>query len=210
MLPHLVAGPVSLADSHSAVLIACYSAHPLVPQLAQYYAADQAAAREKPVLGIFEASVVAALSLLHHSSEKFGVITTSAAWASPLELGVEEIIGWDSSPHPGSAAVPLSSRFAGVETTGLQPIELHTRPAVEVRQAVKDAVGRLIDRARGQNGTGELRAICLGCAGMAGMEETVREKCVEMLGQRGGGRVHIVDGVKAGYLLLEGMLRMQS
>lgn len=50
-------------------------------------------------------------------------------------------------------------------------------------------------------------AICLGCAGMAGMDQTVREACVEKLGEKDGQRVKIIDGVVAGSIFLEGALR---
>jgi Asp/Glu/hydantoin racemase len=65
---------------------------------------------------------------------------------------------------------------------------------------MKDAVKRLVKR-------GNVGAVCLGCAGMAGMDEMVREACVEELGQVEGGRVRIVDGVVAGVAWLQGAVR---
>lgn len=41
-------------------------------------------------------------------------------------------------------------------------------------------------------------AICMGCAGMAGMEGAVREGCIRAYGTQQGRRVKIVDGVVAG------------
>ena len=38
----------------------------------------------------------------------------------------------------------------------------------------------------------------MGCAGMAGMEEAVREGCVMEYGEEDGQKVRIVDGVVAG------------
>jgi Asp/Glu/hydantoin racemase len=93
-----------------------------------------------------------------------------------------------------------SKRFAGVETTGLTATGLHDAPADEVRTRMKDAVKRLVKR-------GNVGAVCLGCAGMAGMDEMVREACVEELGQVEGGRVRIVDGVVAGVAWLQGAVR---
>jgi Asp/Glu/hydantoin racemase len=72
-----------------------------------------------------------------------------------------------------------TSRFAGVETTGLTAIQLHKTPPEEVRKS----------------------AICLGCAGMAGMEEAVREGCMKAYQERGRS-VCIIDGVVAGVGLL--------
>jgi Asp/Glu/hydantoin racemase len=65
---------------------------------------------------------------------------------------------------------------------------------------MKDAVKRLL-------GKGKVGAICLGCAGMAGMDEIVREACIEELGQEEGQRLRIVDGVMAGVAWLEGAVR---
>jgi Asp/Glu/hydantoin racemase len=78
--------------------------------------------------------------------------------------------------------------------------ELHDAPAEEVRQRMKDAVKRLVRK-------GNVGAVCLGCAGMAGMDEMVREACVEELGEGEGRRVRVVDGVVAGIAWLEGAVR---
>jgi len=93
-----------------------------------------------------------------------------------------------------------SKRFAGVETTGLNATDLHDAPVDEVRKRMKDAVKRLLQK-------GNVGAVCLGCAGMAGMDKMVREACVEELGDVVGQRVRIVDGVVAGVAWLEGVVR---
>ena len=54
-----------------------------------------------------------------------------------------------------------------------------------------DATARLLS-----NGT--VTVVCLGCAGMAGLEAAVREGAVKALGEREGSTVRIVDGVVAG------------
>lgn len=87
-----------------------------------------------------------------------------------------------------------------METTGLNATDLHDAPAEEVRKRMKDAVKRLLRK-------GKVGAICLGCAGMSGMNEMVREACVEELGDVEGNRVRIVDGVQAGVAWLEGAIR---
>lgn len=56
---------------------------------------------------------------------------------------------------------------------------------------------------------GDVGAICLGCAGMAGMDVTVREACMEALGEVEGRKVRIVDGVVSGVLFVEGALRSE-
>ncbi|BGO93864.1 hypothetical protein NBRC10512_006126 [Rhodotorula toruloides] len=202
VLPHLLNSPSSsssssfdesLASSYSAILIACYSVHPLVPLLSARLA-------PLPVLGIFEASILASLALLRAPGEKFGIVTTGAVWESILSDGVTDFLGIEVGQK--------SSKFAGVQTTGLNAVELHSTPETEVTRRLKDAVKRLIRQA--QEDGGRLRAVCLGCAGMVGFDEAVRAGCVEELGEAEGRRVEIVDGVKAGYVLLEGMVRARA
>ena len=84
------------------------------------------------------------------------------------------------------------SVYAGCETCGLDAGELHGSKEVERR--VKDAAGRLV-----KGGEGRVRVVVLGCAGMVGMEEWV--------GSVVGDQVRIVDGVRAGVGVLQGLVR---
>jgi Asp/Glu/hydantoin racemase len=111
-------------------------------------------------------------------------------WEEILTEAVESFLGRDGS-----------KRFAGVETTGLNATELHDAPQEEVERRVKDATKRLLRK-------GSVGAICLGCAGMSGMDDWVRSAAVDELGEADGARVRIVDGVKAGVAWLEGAIRM--
>lgn len=181
VLPFLLNPSSNLLESHSAILIACYSEHPLVPLVKQH--------TTKPVTGIFQASVAAALVLLQRE-QSFGIVSTGKVWEELLSTGVANQLGAETS-----------TRFAGVETTGLTAVELHDVPAEEVREKMKEATKRLLRR-------GNVGAVCLGCAGMAGMEEMVREACVEEKGEKEGGEVMIIDGAKAGVALLEGLVRL--
>lgn len=147
-------------------------------------------ALRKPVTGIFEASVATSLQVIH-PDEKFGIVSTGKVWEAILSDATVAFLG------TGSEA---SKRFAGVETTGLNATDLHDAPAEEVRKRMKAAVKRLLRK-------GKVGAICLGCAGMAGMDEMVREACVEELGEVDGKRVRVVDGVMAGVAWLEGAVR---
>jgi Asp/Glu/hydantoin racemase len=147
-------------------------------------------ATRKPVTGIFEASVGASLQSIH-PDEQFGIVSTGKVWEDILTEATVKFLG--TGPDAGK-------RFAGVETTGLNATDLHDAPAEEVRKKMKDAVKRLLKK-------GRVGAICLGCAGMAGMDQMVREACVEELGEVDGRRVRIVDGVMAGVAWLEGAVR---
>jgi|TARA_R110002003_G_scaffold125_4_gene11412 Asp/Glu/hydantoin racemase len=118
-------------------------------------------------------------------------VSTGKVWEDILTEATVAFLG------TGSEA---SERFAGVETTGLTATDLHDAPAEEVRKKMKDAVKRLLRK-------GKVGAICLGCAGMSGMDQMVREACIEELGEVDGKRVRIVDGVMAGVAWLEGTIR---
>ncbi|KAF2838213.1 hypothetical protein M501DRAFT_1005082 [Patellaria atrata CBS 101060] len=182
-LPHLE----KIVDQHSGFLVACYSKHPLVPILKANAHIKKAS---KPVTGIFEASVAASLQLIA-PDERFGIVSTGKVWEQILTDAIAEFLG----TQPGGG-----DRFAGVETTGLNATELHDAPAEEVKDRMKAATKRLVRK-------GKVAALCLGCAGMSGMNEMVREACVEELGEVDGERIKIVDGVQAGVAWLEGALR---
>jgi len=139
------------------------------------------------VTGIFEASVATCLQSLN-VNQKFGIVSTGSQWEEILGEAVAELLGSKTS-----------TRYAGTETTGLNADELHQTAKDEVDRRMKDATKRLVEK--------EVDAICLGCAGMAGMDTIVREACIEQLGEAGGKRIKIVDGVIAGAIYLDGALR---
>lgn len=186
-------------SQYDAFLVACYSAHPLVGVLRKHIREFEKAhpsSRKKYVTGIFEASVTASLSLISafdfvtmgeldkkEVEESFGIVTTGSAWKAELIKAVTQTLGTGHG----------SSRFAGVETTGLTAGQLHTTPPEAVKQRIIDATQKLLREA-----TIPVGAICMGCAGMAGMEEAVREGCVRVYGDIKGHQVRIVDGVVAG------------
>lgn len=87
--------------------------------------------------------------------------------------------------------------FAGVETCGLDAGELHGDGEVERR--VREATGRLVRGKEGGGEMGEVGVVVLGCAGMVGMEGWVREEVSE--------GVRVVDGVRAGVGVLQGLVR---
>jgi len=210
-----------LLSKHDAFLVACYSAHPLVgmlkesidkPQemagyeepLIRQSAAGESSRRRKYVTGIFEASVSTSLTLIssfqlfddrnlkkRQATDMFGIITTGSIWKSELTEAVAQML-----VRPDGNDGNSTSRFAGVETTGLTAIQLHKTPPEEVRKRMIDATETLL-----KNAPSPVSAVCLGCAGMAGMEEAVREGCVKAYQERERS-VCIIDGVVAGVGLL--------
>lgn len=175
-------------SKYSAFLVACYSPHPLVFAIRKALAASHLSA--KPVTGIFEASVATCLATLGND-DKFGIVSTGSQWEGILDDAVNALLG---------AGSPGSQRYAGTATTGMNANELHDAPKDEVRKHMKSATKTLLEKGA--------RAICLGCAGMAGLDGLVREACVEALGEEEGERVRIVDGVVSGAVHLDGELRV--
>jgi Asp/Glu/hydantoin racemase len=177
-------------SQYDAFLVACYSVHPLVEMLREKLAPHQ------HVTGIFEASILTALSLLplgfREKRLKFGIVSTGAYWENALSEGVKKFLGLDDWRSCG--------RFKGVETTGLNAIELHTAPLEEVKRKMMEATKRLVRKR-------DVKVICLGCAGMAGLDGIVEEALTDELGVEEAKYVHVLDGVKAGLGLLDGLLR---
>ncbi|KAI9759802.1 MAG: hypothetical protein M4579_002101 [Chaenotheca gracillima] len=174
-LPHLI--PM-LAD-HDAVLVACYSSHPLVIQLKEK--------TDIPIISILEASVLAALPLLTTSykdpsapTSRFGIVSTGKIWSGLLPDAIEEFLGGPSA------------RFAGVETTGMSAGELHKLNTTEVQSRMVTATQKLMKR-------GGVDVILLGCAGMVGLEEVVRAAA--------GEGTFVVDGAKAAVGILVGLVK---
>jgi Asp/Glu/hydantoin racemase len=172
-------GPILKSEEFDAFLVACYSVHPLVSRI------EDKVHPSVHVIGIFEASVTTALSLLPQRNATFGIVSTGSIWESLLTTGVKDFLGGNR-------------KFQGVKTTGLTAAELHeTHPEI-VKKRVMEATKRLV---RSKNCT----VVCLGCAGMVGMEEIVREAIVEELGREALEYIRIVDPVRAGVAMLESM-----
>lgn len=191
---------------YDAFLVCCYSHHPLVSQLRQALEEEEEGnsllPKNKPVTGIFEASIATCIQSIN-MAHKFGIVSTGSQWEQILSEAVSTILGSGDSSETSSPC--STTRYAGCQTTGLNADELHTTPPAEVRLRMKNATKKLLRN--GNGGGGAVKAIALGCAGMAGMDAIVREACVEELGEREGRGVKIVDGVVAGVVFLEGALR---
>lgn len=212
-----------LISKYDGFLVACYSAHPLVDMLRDSIRkledaspGDEGTAsskgkplqRQKYVTGIFEASVAASLTLISafqlldtdtlkkaQAEVTFGIVTTGSVWKPELTKAVHKMLVDKESDSD-------SARFAGVETTGLTAGQLHETPPEEVRRKMSDATVRLL-----KESAKPVNAVCLGCAGMVGMDESVRDGCIKAYGEAQGRKVHIVDGVVAGIGLLVNMCK---
>ena len=196
-----------LLDAYDAFLVACYSAHPLVGMLKREISrqAHDIKNPRKYVTGIFEASVSTCLALTRDfdiapnvrmsrvaSTSTFGIVTTGAVWKDELSAAVKKMLLGDRAGDDYTLEI-----FAGVGTTGLTAAELHTTPLEEVRTRITSVTSQLIKSSKNP-----VAAICLGCAGMSGMDAAVREGCFNALGPVDGKKVAIVDGVVSGVGIL--------
>lgn len=182
-------------NKYDGILVACYSAHPLVPVL------QENLPPHIHVTGILEASISTALSLLPSRDiksdkglfqRKFGIVSTGTYWEKALSDAVQGYLDLSD--------VEASGRFKGVQTTGLNADELHSAPPDLVRRKMTEATTRLVwDR--------EVKVVCLGCAGMAGLDSIVEETLIQELGEEAAKEVHVLDGIKAGIVVMEGLMR---
>ncbi len=125
-----------------------------------------------PTMGIMEASVLYALPL----GSRFSIVTTSPRWQPLLEEGIR-LLG-------------VESRCASVRSSGLAVLDLDRLPPQEV-------CTRLAEEARAAVEVDGAEVILLGCAGMAGLQESVAEVA----------GVPVVDAVWAGVIVTGGLAR---
>lgn len=125
----------------------------------------------KPVLGIAEASMYVACMLGH----KFSVVTTNQEWEPLL---------WDAVRHYG-----LGERCASIRSTGMPVLALEAASSEEVERLILNSARQALEHDGAE-------VICLGCAGMAGLD-----KKLEGLLQ-----VPVIDGVVSALKILEGLI----
>ena len=125
----------------------------------------------KPVLGIAEASMYVACMLGH----RFSVVTTNEEWEPLL---------WDAVHHYG-----LASRCASVRSTRMPVLALEEASPEETSGLILKTAQQAIDEDNAE-------VICLGCAGMTGMDKALQDE----LG------IPVLDGVVCALKLLEGLI----
>lgn len=179
---------------HDGILVACYSSHPLVSKIASAFP-------QLAVIGIFEASIAATLPLLRPTTTPsvrggWGIVTTGSFWQAHLHDAVQVFLG-----HHGHIRTGPNDNFRGVFTTGLNASDFHGGVAPEtVDRKLKDATKALL-------ATTDVDCVVMGCAGMAGLEDIIRETVVAEYGEERARHVCIVDGVRAGIGVLEQMVK---
>jgi len=129
---------------------------------------------DKPVIGIAEASLYFACLL----GQQFSIVTTDEAWEPLL---------WQAVRHFG-----LAERCASVRSTRLPVLALETASPEETYQIILKTA-RLALAADGAE------VICLGCAGMSGLDKRLEADL----------QVPVIDGVVAALKLMEGLVGYQ-
>ncbi|MCE1252477.1 MAG: aspartate/glutamate racemase family protein [Anaerolineae bacterium] len=126
---------------------------------------------DKPVLGIAEASMYTACMLGH----RFSVVTTNMEWEPLL---------WDAVHHYG-----LGERCASIRTTGMPVLALEKASPEETYQMILNGARQAVE-------VDGAEVICLGCAGMTGLDKSLEKEL----------NIPVVDGVVSALKILEGML----
>ncbi|KAH7634101.1 Asp/Glu/hydantoin racemase [Sordaria sp. MPI-SDFR-AT-0083] len=182
-----------LLQSNDAVLVCCFSDHPLVKRLISDFPSIPLS-----VTGIFEAATLTSLSLLTGPTKKWGIVTTGKFWEDHLITGVHEFLGYAAD---GEEGYPKNWKFAGVQTTGLNAGDFHGDiPQEEIDDRLVEATKKLLQ-------AGDVECVVMGCAGMAGLEQIIRRTAIEEYGEESGKKVMVVDGVRAGVGLLAEMVK---
>jgi len=122
---------------------------------------------EKPVLGIAEASMYMACMIGHN----FSVVTTNDAWRPLI---------WDAVNHYG-----LQKRCASVRTTGMAVLDLED-DKIQSYNLINNEARKAVH----EDGA---EVICLGCAGMSGLDKRLAEDI----------GIPVIDGVVAALKFLE-------
>jgi len=181
---------LKIVDAYDGFLGACYADHPIVRLLQSYVFG-------KPVVGIFDASILAAMHLTQPES-KFGILTTGYPFEELLGDGVKQLL--NNMSHASND--PLL-RFAGVAASGVGAEDLGPDVKERARAKVMEATTRLVR-------SGDVSVLCVGGVILAGMEPWIREACVIELGGIKGREVKIVEQLTAGMIVLDALLRQHA
>jgi Asp/Glu/hydantoin racemase len=181
---------LEIANDFDGFLGACYADHPIV-RLLQTYVGD------KPVVGIFDASVLAA-SHLTASNSKFGIITTGSAFESLLADGVERLLAGTAHDRKHG-----SNRFAGAVASSIGADDVGPEARETARAKIMAATRQLVS-------PGDVDVLCVGGVILAGMEPWIREACELELGTERGREIKIIEQLTVGALLLNGLMKGQT
>lgn len=178
-------GGSSLQKKYDAILICCFSDHPLVNMLRHVLPAHIT------VMHLLESGLIAGLT--SSGGRPIGIITTGADMVRDIDAGIAAFFG---------SSAKGNDRYAGCIATNLGVLQLRDLSQKEhVEETIRRQCAELAKRGIG--------AVILGCAGMAGMEAIVRKGLADHLGKEAN-RVAIIDTAKAGLHLLTAQTRLNK
>lgn len=105
-------------------------------------------------------------------------------WEGEFTIGVERFLGG-------------TGRFAGVTAANIRPKDLDTKDQRMTYRVIEEATVKLLRK-------GDVEVVCLGGAGMAGMQQAVRRAA-----EKEHTKVTVVDGLVAGIVQVVGLVRCQ-
>lgn len=179
-------GKGSIEKQYKAILICCFSDHPLVNMLRHILPANVS------IMHLLESGLIAALS--SSRSRPIGIITTGKDMVRDIDAGVAAFFG---------SSAKANDRYAGCLATGLGVLQLRDPEQKQyVERTIRQQSAELAKRGVG--------AVMLGCAGMAGMEDIVRKGLADHLGEQEANQIAIIDTAKAGLHLLTAQTRMNK
>ncbi|CRK32916.1 hypothetical protein BN1723_014692 [Verticillium longisporum] len=177
----------AMADDFDGFLGACYADHPVVRLLQSYVGS-------KPVVGIFDASILAALQLVGPST-RFGIVTTGVAYEELLYEGVKHLLRRDKE---------VFAKFGGVAASGVGLMDLQPGSEAGAREKIMDATCRLLATKEGED---NIEVVSMGGVILSGMERWVHEGSELALGVEAGRRIKVIDQLLAGLLTLDALLQ---
>lgn len=189
---HCIPFLLDLAQDFHGFLGACYADHPIV-RLFQSYVGD------KPVVGIFDASIHAALQIVQPGS-KFGIVTTGKPYEYLLAEGVKQLLSNTSQFNNRHL-----KRFGGVSASGIGAGDLGEESREIAREKIMAATTKLLG-----SGQGQVKVLCVGGVILLGMENWIREACESALGALKGREIKIIDQLAAGALMLDASLQHKT
>ncbi|PNH41738.1 hypothetical protein VD0004_g5437 [Verticillium dahliae] len=180
----------AMADDFDGFLGACYADHPVVRLLQSYVGS-------KPVVGIFDASILAALQLVGPST-RFGIVTTGVAYEELLYEGVKHLLRRDKE---------VFAKFGGVAASGVGLMDLQPGSEAGAREKIMEATCRLLATKEGED---NIEVVSMGGVILSGMERWVHEGSELALGVEAGRRIKVIDQLLAGLLTLDALLQGQT
>ncbi|PPJ55953.1 hypothetical protein CBER1_03598 [Cercospora berteroae] len=160
--------PPDLIATHDAILVACYSAHPLINMLREEF--------DLPVTGIMESSLLVSRTL----GSRFGIVATSGRSATAH---------WSNVAH-----YHMTPYCAGIESCNLGVLDLERLPREEVMKILQSVSRKLISQGAevlclGCAGMTEMKLA---------LEEVVSQEGVQVVDGVVAGVQHLIGIVRMG------------